>query len=904
MLYKFPMPKLGWTMEKGKVLKWFKNQGDDIQKGEDLIEVETDKVTLKVEAPATGTLARVTVKIGESVPVGVNLAIISDEPVTDEELDKFIADIQAEEAKIIPAAQATGAAPGVAQKSRTARTAMITQSGTVLASPKARKIASERGIDLHKIRGTGPGGVIQAIDVESQANRQGTGSVVERIPPDDRLTVVQEIPVEGIRKVIATRMFASLQTAAQLTITTEVFMDLASDFRDGLNAKRAVIGQANISFTDVLVLVVSNALARFSKFNASFDGEVIRYFKEINIGVAAATDRGLLVPVVWNANALSLEEISEKVKALSTAARSGTIKPDELSGGTFTITNLGMFGIDAFTPIINPPEIAILGVGRIAVKPAYLQGSMKPAQIMVLSLSFDHQIIDGHEAANFLQDLKNTLESSKKLQDIYSRRMNEKLEAEFLQETKQYEYEFDVAIIGAGPAANEAALTLASRKMKVAIIEKNVLGGTCLNRGCVPLKNLFNLADLKRKVGLRVDNDSGITNNSLDIDIANLVMKKDLICQNMQDGMVRQYQDASIQVIMGTAAFVNDHALSVEMQDGTSKEITFHKAIIATGSEFPDMSDDSGDKLPDAKDIFNLKEFPESIAFVGNDKITLELASIVATLGVEDVHVVWLGGIDLPFLDDEVKGALVESLELQNIVLHEPVAITTISKDGDGFTIELVEQGDKTSNLSVNLAVNAMPRIPTTAGLNLEAVGIELEEDGRVKTRMNLMTSNPHVFAIGDVVNSHGMQYTYHASAQGRAVAGAIINAEIKLPGKEQIPAGLFTLPPAASIGFTEKACTQGQIKYEKYYMPYSRLVTAHLVHEINGMVKVISKPETREILGVQVLGELAHEVIAIASMAIRKKATIDDLLDALQLHPTFGELFKEIGFQASLKKK
>jgi len=875
-------------MEKGKVLKWFKNQGESVQ---------------KVEAPATGNLARVTVKVGESVPVGVNLAVVSDAEVTDEELDKFVAEIQAEDAKLMPTAQATGTAPGAVKKGKIAHASMVSQFGTVLASPKARKIASERGIDLHKVCGTGPGGIIQAADVESHASKLAAGPAIERIPPDERLTVVQEIPVEGIRKVIATRMFTSLQTAAQLTITTEVFMDAASEFRDGLNAKRTVNGLANISFTDVLVLVVADALVRFPKFNASYNGEAIRYFKEINIGVAAATDRGLLVPVVWNTDVLSLAEISDKVKALSNAARGGTIKPDELSGGTFTITNLGMFGIDAFTPIINPPEIAILGVGRIVVKPVYQQGSMKPAQTMVLSLSFDHQIIDGHEAANFLQDLKNTLESSKRLQDLHLRRLNEKLEAEFLQETKQNNYEFDVAIIGAGPAANEAALSLASRKMKVAVIEKNVLGGTCLNRGCVPLKNLFNLADLKRKVGLRVDNDSGIKNVSLDIDISGLVTKKNLVCQNMQEGMARQYQDATIQVFIGEAAFVNDHVLSIQLQDGSSKEITCHKSIIATGAEFPEMNDDSGDKVPDAKAMFDLQELPESIAFVGNDKIALELASIVATLGIEDVHVVWPGGIDLPFIDDEVKGALVESLELQNIELHEPEKISGIAKDGNGYTIETVEKGDKTSNLSVSLVVNAMPRVPVTAGLNLEAAGIELEADGRIKIRPNLMTTNPSVFAIGDVVNPHGMQYTYLASAQGRAVASAIINAEIKFPGKEQVPAGLFTLPPTASVGHTEKACMQGQTKYEKFYLPYSRVVTAHLVHEINGMVKVISKPETREILGVQVLGELAHEVISIASLAIRKKATIDDLVDALHLHPTFGEMFRDLGFQASLKK-
>ncbi|MFX0099447.1 MAG: 2-oxo acid dehydrogenase subunit E2 [Candidatus Hodarchaeota archaeon] len=420
MIHKFVMPKLGWTMETGKIVSWSKNEGDEVQKGEEILEIETDKVTIQVEAPETGVLIKILANEGEEIPVNNTVALISDPgtQISDDELKSFMETLKKEEAQ----AAAEAAASSSTTTTGTIERRQLTSGGKILASPKAKKLARDRNVDLARVRGTGPDGVIVFSDVENYLRSKPAGVEIERIPIDGRLTVTREEHAEGIRKVISHRMFTSLQTSAQLTLTTEVSMEGSANFREKINIGWVQKGLKKISYTDIIAFVVSDLLTKFPKFNASYDGEIVRYFKEVNVGIATATDRGLMVPVVWNADKLSLEKLSEKIKSLAQATRDNKVGMDDLSGGTFTVSNLGMFGIDAFTPIVNPPEIAILGVGRIVTKPVYEDGSFKPEKRMVLSISFDHQIIDGHEGAIFLQEVGKYLESSENLEVLYQKR--------------------------------------------------------------------------------------------------------------------------------------------------------------------------------------------------------------------------------------------------------------------------------------------------------------------------------------------------------------------------------------------------------------------------------------------------------------------------------------------------
>lgn len=898
MMHAFVMPKLGWTMEKGKVIKWMKREGDAVTKGEEILELETDKVTLKVEAPETGLLARILVQEGASAPVNNVIAVITSSDAAPGDIDAFVAEALAKQDS---AASTGGATPGTVPAGAPATGSSLhgggagPATGKILASPRARALASERGVDLRRVRGTGPDGAITAADVEAAVASQGHSMAIERVPPDSRLTVVKEEPVEGIRKVIATRMHGSLQAAAQLTITTEVVMDQAATFRDALNKDRAAAGEPGVSFTDLLVLAVSDVLGRFPKFNASFDGTTMRWFKEINIGVATATDRGLMVPVVWGASAMSLGEISAKIKALAKGARANAIGLDELSGGTFTITNLGMFGIDAFTPITNPPEIAILGVGRIVTRPVYKDGGVKPAQLMVLSLTFDHQVIDGHEGALFLQAIRDLLESPGALASLHDRRDAAALVTRVARRAASGDGSTRVVIIGAGPAGNDAALLLASYGFAVTIVESTHLGGTCLNEGCVPVKHLHDIASILRKVHARLESSSGITGTPLVASITGALARTGFVTGSMRDGMARIYADAGIELLRGTATFTGPTELRVQLEDGTSTTRAFGKAIVATGAaSFP-----VAPAIPTAA-LLARDALPGSIAFAGPTKLTLELASIYAGLGAGEVHAIWEGGVDMPFLDPEVKDALVETMELQDIDVHEPARIAAIEGGTGGVTVTLERPEGKVETVTVEVLVDTAPRVPRTGGLGLDRAGIEVTPAGAIKVDGAFTTTNPDVHAIGDVVNSSS-PYTYLAAAQGRAVAGIILGQKPAPP--PTMPVGLFTLPPVASVGMTERDCAAAKVSFEKLYVPHSRLVGSHLVHEISGMTKVLFDPAGKHVLGVQVLGELAHEVISTAALAVRTGATIDDLVDTLHLHPTMAEMFKEPGFQRSLKR-
>ena len=270
------------------------------------------------------------------------------------------------------------------------------------ASPLARRLAKEHGLDLGSIMGSGPDGRIVRDDVlQASAAAPSTPSVIETATPQQATEV---IPMSGIREIIAERMTVSLQTTASVTLHTEVdataFVELRGMLNDKLQAR-----EVSLTYTDLLVKVVANALGEHPRINATLTDEGIHLLSEINIGVAVALEDGLVVPVVQNADKERLSEISTQVRDFAERARSNQLTPGELQGGTFTITNLGNFGIDAFTPIINPPESAILGVGRIVKKPVVHNDEIAIRSMLTLSLTFDHRVIDGAPAAQFLQTI-------------------------------------------------------------------------------------------------------------------------------------------------------------------------------------------------------------------------------------------------------------------------------------------------------------------------------------------------------------------------------------------------------------------------------------------------------------------------------------------------------------------
>lgn len=418
------MPKLEMSQETATVIAWLKQDGQEVQKGEPLLTVETDKVTIDIECPASGVLAGVRVQADDVVPVTETIAYVLQpgEPLP--------AGARREPARAMatPVAQRmaadhgldlgtlAGTGPGgkVTKADVEAAIGQASQQSTptagvkARATPAARRIARGRGIDVAEIHGgSGPRGRIQAADVMAYTR-------VEAGPEPGPAEAAQVVPLRGMRRRIAERMTASYQTTPHITLTVEVDVSAVQALRAELNARAERLGAPRISVTAILVKVCAWALQRHSWVNASLHGEEIHLHPSVNIGVAIALDEGLIVPVIRQAEKLGLAEIAARMQDLAARAHQGTLTPQEVTGGTFTISNLGMYGINRFTAIINPPESAILAVGRIAKRSVVVEQDGQDVAVirpvMDMTLSADHRVLDGAVAARFLRDLVDALE--------------------------------------------------------------------------------------------------------------------------------------------------------------------------------------------------------------------------------------------------------------------------------------------------------------------------------------------------------------------------------------------------------------------------------------------------------------------------------------------------------------
>ena len=413
------MPKLSDTMTEGVVAEWHKSVGDSIESGDLLADIETDKATMEFESFQEGVLLHIGVEKGQTAPVDSILAILGEkgedvtallkedeepqQPNKDEVSDTEIIPPKAEEVKPVEVSQP---APQPAPSFFTDQTANTTSfppsntvsNGVVKASPLAKKLADERGLNLNLIKGTGTDGRIVKRDIENfqgKASFSGVESFVDE-------------PVSQMRKVIAQRLAESKFSAPHFYLTVSIDMDNAMEVRNSINKS---INPLKVSFNDLVVKAVAVSLKENPKVNASWYGDFIRYNEHVHIGVAVAVDEGLLVPVVRFADEKSLTQIGAEVKEFAQKAKDKKLQPEDWAGNTFTISNLGMFGIDEFTAIVNPPDSCILAVGGIQQVPVVKNGQVVPGNVMKVTLSCDHRVVDGAVGSAFLNSFKNYLEN-------------------------------------------------------------------------------------------------------------------------------------------------------------------------------------------------------------------------------------------------------------------------------------------------------------------------------------------------------------------------------------------------------------------------------------------------------------------------------------------------------------
>jgi pyruvate dehydrogenase E2 component (dihydrolipoamide acetyltransferase) len=399
------MEALSPTMEEGRVVKWLKRDGDPVKTGETLAEVETDKAVMDLVARADGVLRQVAAAEGQTVAVGSVVAVIA-------------APGEAITAAAASAPKPTPAPPsGSPERGAVPSAAVPAEATRVKASPLARRIAKEAGVDLKLVTGTGPGGRVTKRDLEARAVA-AQPAVQREVPlPAPRPAVVtrggepyQDVPLTQIRKTIAKRLATSLGPIPHFFLTTEVDMERASEARDALNRQLGDQG-GKVSFNDIIIKATAHALTKHPACNAWFQEDHIRYWNEVHIGMAVAVEDGLITPVIRNAELKSLADIGREAKELAERARNRRLQPNEYTGATFSVSNLGMFDIDQFTAVINPPEAGIIAVGSIVQKAAVVDGQPAVRRRMRITMSCDHRVIDGATGAAFLKTLKQMLEN-------------------------------------------------------------------------------------------------------------------------------------------------------------------------------------------------------------------------------------------------------------------------------------------------------------------------------------------------------------------------------------------------------------------------------------------------------------------------------------------------------------
>ena len=412
------MEALSPTMEEGRVAKWHKREGDTVKAGDTLAEIETDKAVMDLVARADGVLRQVAVAEGQTVPVGSVVAIIAapGENVSAPSATPPPAPAGKGKRETGNVAVATAPAPVTVTP---LPSAPPTDATRVKASPLARRMAKEAGVDLKLVTGSGPGGRVVRKDLE-RAPGQGASAAptttpaatfpVSRVPfPERSGAPYEDVPLTQIRKTIAKRLVTSLGPIPHFFLTSEVDMERAAEAREALNKQLGDRGK--VSFNDIVIKATALALIKHRACNAWFQEDHIRYWNEVHIGMAVAVEDGLITPVIRNADVKSLAEIGREAKELADKARSRRLQPGEYTGATFSVSNLGMFDIDQFTAVINPPEAGIIAVGSIVQKPVVLDGQVTGRRRMRLTMSCDHRVIDGATGAAFLQTLKQMLEN-------------------------------------------------------------------------------------------------------------------------------------------------------------------------------------------------------------------------------------------------------------------------------------------------------------------------------------------------------------------------------------------------------------------------------------------------------------------------------------------------------------
>ena len=876
--YTISMQQLSDTMTEGVVVSWEKKPGDRIERGTVVATVETDKAIMDVEVFREGYLSGPLAPVDSTVPVGGAMAYLVDSPeqVVDEEaVPAAAAPAAGAKQDTAPAAKPATGAPAVA-------TPAVAVSGAAMAprphgrgaTPYARAIAGQRGIDLNGLRGSGPAGVIVAADVQGVPAAAGpvqAGFPQVDVPGDGRA-------MSKLEKAISDSMTASLGMPT-FHVTTHIKLGAL------IKASKAQGASVTVTIAKACAL----AMQQFPKMNWCYQPQDKLVERgNVDIGMAVSADGGgLVVPVLRNCESRELDDLNEDWKDLVERARKRRLKPEEYTGSTFQISNMGMFGVSHFDAIATPGIAAILAI------------SANTEQGSPFTVTADHRVVNGAEVAMYLKALKDLAEQPESWMGPSGPAIPEG------------DWDYDVVVVGGGPGGEDCARDLAGHGLKVALVNDAPFpGGECLWRGCIPSKAWRAAADRIRD---RLhDEHLGITPGKPKLDWGRLEASRRQVLETRGDMALKTDKGVKIKYIQGFGRFADAHTLFIDTSGNNDdphtrarvgdrpqgENVSFGCAVIATGAPpfvppIPGAVEGLGEGggVLTSDTVWSLPELPKKLVVIGGGAIGLEMAQLMQDFGVK---VTLLEARDriLAEVEPEIAKHLTAVLnDDPRLDIHTSVNIDRISGKAGDVQVAYKDADGKAHTLKADYIIMGTGKRPVLDGLGLETLSVATEGPA-IKIDARCRTSVPHVFAIGDVVPGYMLAHT--AAQQGRVAAATILGEDMRYDQDKDCGV-IFTRPEAAFVGLSVEQAKAKGIDAVEAKVPMNIDAKAMINNELHGMIKLVADKQSRRIVGVHLLADHADTLIGEAVMMVSAGLTLDQVGNAIHPHPTQTELFGEL---------